>query len=308
MKLQRGSHFNMEAEKRMVRFDNDLKIEAYHFEGIMQKFPNHFHEYYVFGFVASGRRFLTCKNREYTIGSGDLVLFNPLDNHACEQADDRALEWRCLNIEKDVMRRTAAEITGKDYLPVFTSTVIRQSDAVPVLGELHEMIMKETKDFNKEETFYFFIEQLISDYTKPVTETLAHVSGEIQTACEHMERNYAETITLADLSKVSGLNKYTLLRNFTMQRGITPYQYLSTIRINKAKKLLGAGIPPIETALQSGFTDQSHFTRFFKNFIGLTPALYQKIFSGGAEPAIETRGRDSPLVQPISAEGSSERS
>ena len=282
----------MKNEKRTVRFDNDLKVEAYHFEGIMQKFPNHFHEHYVLGFVESGRRFLTCKNREYTINAGDLLLFNPLDNHACEQVDDRALDWRCLNIEKDVMSRAAAEITGKDFLPVFTPTVVCQSDAVLLLKDVHDMIMKETKDFNKEEFFYFLMEQLISNYTNPVTETLAQVSGEIQAACDYMERNYAETITLADLSEVSGLNKYTLLRNFTMQRGITPYQYLSTIRINKAKKLLGAGVPPIETALQSGFTDQSHFTRFFKNFIGLTPALYQNIFREGK--------------QPINAEGSNE--
>jgi len=265
----------MAAEKRTVRFDNDLKVEAYHFEGIMQKFPNHFHEYYVLGFVANGRRYLTCKNREYTINAGDLLLFNPLDNHACEQVDDRALDWRCINIEKDVMGRTAAEITGKEYLPVFTSTVVYKSDAVPTLRDLHDMIMKEIKDFSKEESFYFLIEQLIADCTKPIMETLTQVSSEIKAACDFMEHNYTETITLADLSNVSGLNKYTLIRNFTMQRGITPYQYLSTIRINKAKKLLEAGVSPLETALQSGFTDQSHFTRFFKNFIGLTPALYQ---------------------------------
>jgi len=42
-------------EERLVRFDNELKIEAYQFIGIMQKFPNHFHEYYVIGFVESGR-------------------------------------------------------------------------------------------------------------------------------------------------------------------------------------------------------------------------------------------------------------
>ena len=269
----------METENRTVRFDNDLKIEAYHFDGIMQKFPNHFHEHYVLGVVANGRRFLTCKNKKYTINAGDLVLFNPLDNHACEQVDDKALDWRCLNIEKDVMRRTVAEITGRDYLPVFTSTVICQSDAASALLDLHEMIMGETKDFKKEEIFYFLIEQLISNYTTPTTEALSQVSGEIQAACDYMERNYAETITLADLSRVSGLNKYTLLRNFTMQRGITPYQYLSTIRVDKAKKLLQAGVPPIEAALQSGFTDQSHFTRFFKNFIGLTPKLYQDIFN-----------------------------
>lgn len=273
----------METEKRTVRFDGDLKIEAYHFEGIMQKFPNHFHEYYVLGFVKSGRRFLTCKNRKYTINPGDLLLFNPLDNHACEQTDDQALDWRCVNVEKDIMRLMAAEITGKDCPPAFTTTVVCQSGAVPALKDLHDMIMKESKGFNKEEIFYFLVERLITHYTKPVTESLTRVSKEIEKACGYMEDNYAETITLTDLSQVSGLNKYTLLRNFTMQRGITPYQYLSTVRVNKAKKLLEAGVSPIEAALQSGFADQSHFTRFFRNFIGLTPKLYQDIYNGGEE-------------------------
>jgi AraC-like DNA-binding protein len=196
--------------------------------------------------------------------------------------DDMALDWQCLNIENDIMRRTAAEITGRDELPVFTSTVVQQSDAALALVDLHNMIMKEVKDFNKEENFYFLIEHLIADYTKPVTDIpLSEVSREIQAACDYIKNNHTETITLAGLSEVTGLNKYTLLRNFTMQRGITPYQYLSTIRVNKAKRLLEAGVPPMETAMQSGFTDQSHFTRFFKNFIGLTPKLYQDIFGKG---------------------------
>lgn len=268
-----------EQEKRTVRFDDDLKIEAYHFEGLMQKFPNHFHEYYVFGFVESGRRFMTCKNKKYTINAGDMLIFNPLDNHACEQIDDNVLDWRALNIAKDVMSSIVKEITGKDRLPVFTSTVVHQSDAVPALKELHDLIIKERKDFNKEEILYFLIEQLLTDYTEPVMDTLIQTSREIQAACDYMENNYTEKISLADLSKVSGLNKYTLLRNFTMQRGITPYQYLSAIRVNRAKKLLEAGITPIEAAIQTGFTDQSHFTKFFKNFIGLTPKQYQDIFT-----------------------------
>ena len=41
----------MGKEERTVRFDNDLGIEAYCFKGIMLKFPNHFHEYYVIGFI-----------------------------------------------------------------------------------------------------------------------------------------------------------------------------------------------------------------------------------------------------------------
>ena len=38
-------------ETRTVCFDTELNIEAYNFKGIMQKFPNHFHDYYVVGFI-----------------------------------------------------------------------------------------------------------------------------------------------------------------------------------------------------------------------------------------------------------------
>ncbi|WP_334307437.1 helix-turn-helix domain-containing protein [Anaerotignum sp. MB30-C6] len=35
--------------------------------------------------------------------------------------------------------------------------------------------------------------------------------------------------------------------------------------------MLKRGVLPIDVALQTGFTDQSHFSNFFKRFIGLTP-------------------------------------
>ena len=61
----------------------------------MQKFFNHFNEHYVLAVVAGGHRFLTCNNRKYIINAGDLVLFNPLDNLACEQEDNMGLDGRC---------------------------------------------------------------------------------------------------------------------------------------------------------------------------------------------------------------------
>ena len=52
-----------EQEQRHVYYDTDLKIEAYHLTGIVQPFPNHFHDYYVIGFVEGGRRHLWCRDR-----------------------------------------------------------------------------------------------------------------------------------------------------------------------------------------------------------------------------------------------------
>lgn len=280
----------MKQEQRTVRFDETLGIEAYRFIGIMQKFPNHFHEYYVLGFIEDGNRYLSCRNKEYTIGSGDLILFNPMENHTCAQIDNRALDYRCLNVTPQVMQKTVCEITGSSYLPEFTTNVAYQSEQVFLLKELHQMLMKEQESFQKEEAFYFLIEQLLEHYTDKKPLAPFEISTQIQTACDYMDKNFTESISLDDLSRIAGLNKYTLLRSFTRQRGVTPYQYLETIRVGYAKKLLEQGVPPIEAAGQSGFTDQSHFTRYFKNFIGLTPRQYQNIFAGSDEPHLSCAG------------------
>ncbi|MGW8115261.1 AraC family ligand binding domain-containing protein [Caproicibacterium sp. NSD3] len=269
----------MEKEMRTVKYDTDLHVEAYHFQGIMQKFPNHFHEYYVIGFIEGGKRHLICKNKEFNIEPGDLLLFNPHDNHTCEQIDGKALDYRCINVQPDIMRKAVFEITGKNDLPYFTPQVVFHSDFIPLLRELHLMIMQEEKDFRKEEIFFFLLEQLIEEYTEqgvPPSDT--EQSAEIESICDFLEENYMKNITLNDLSNLTGLSKYYLLRSFTKQKGISPYSYLETIRIDKAKNLLKQGILPIDVALQTGFTDQSHFSHFFKKFISLTPKQYMNIF------------------------------
>ncbi|HBG1193343.1 TPA: AraC family transcriptional regulator [Clostridioides difficile] len=269
----------MRQEERTVCFDRELKIEAYRFKGIMQKFPNHFHEHYVIGFIEKGQRYLSCKNKEYTTSTGDLLLFNPFDSHTCEQIDDKVLDYRCINIKPEIMKKTVFEITGKNYLPKFNQPVIFRSELVPLLQELHYIIMEEELDFKKEELFFFLIEQLIEEHTEPnLQSNLENTNIEIQAVCDYLENNYAEHIILDKLSTIAGMNKYSLLRNFTKLKGITPYRYLENIRVNKAKKLLEKGVEPIDAAIQTGFVDQSHFTNFFKNFIGLTPKQYQNIF------------------------------
>ncbi len=269
----------MKQEIRTVKYDAQLKVEAYHFQGIMQKFPNHFHEYYVIGFIEKGQRFLSCKNKEYIIEPGDLLLLNPRDNHACEQIDGKTLDYRCINIKPEIMSNVIFEITGKEYLPYFTSQVVFHSELVAVLRELHQMIMEEEKDFRKEEIFFFLLEQLIEEYTEQeVPAGNTEQSTEVRAICEFLENHYMENITLDDLCKLTGLSKYYLLRSFTKQKGISPYSYLETIRVDKAKKMMEQGVLPIDVALQTGFTDQSHFSNFFKKFIGLTPKQYMNIF------------------------------
>ena len=271
----------MVRETRTVVYDPELKLEAYHFQGIMQTFPLHFHDYYVISFIEDGQRCLTCRNQEHILEPGDLLLMNARDNHSCEQIGGLPMDYRSLNIKPEVMGKAVYEITGKEYLPNFSPQVVCRSELVPLLRELHQMIMQGERDFRKEELFFFLLEQLVEDYTKgEIPAGNADQSAEIKAICDYLEQHYMDSIRLGDLCGLAGFSKYYLLRSFTKQKGISPYSYLETIRIDKAKKLLEQGALPLEAALQTGFNDQSHFSNFFKKFIGLTPKQYMNIFRG----------------------------
>ncbi|AUZ37080.1 AraC family transcriptional regulator [Bacillus sp. MBGLi79] len=269
----------MQNETRTLQLDPHLHIEAYRFKGIMQKFPNHFHDYYVIGFIEKGQRYLACQDQEYIINPGDLLLFNPRDTHSCEQIDGRTLDYRCINVMPDVMEKAVKEITGAGHLPYFSQHVLFRHELTASLQELHILISDEKQALRKEELFLHLLEELIRRYSDVTfLNSVPEPSDEVKLVCEFLEEHYAENVTLNDLSELTGWSNYHLLRSFTKQKGITPNSYMETIRINQAKKLLEQGVRPIDAAFQTGFSDQSHMTKFFKRQVGLTPKQYMKIF------------------------------
>lgn len=268
----------MKKEIRTIVYDEELHIEAYRFEGIMQPFPNHFHEYYVIGFVENGERVLSCKNQEYTIQKGNVLLFNPGDNHSCVQSDDGTLDYRGLNISKEVMLDLAEEVTGRRELPGFFKNVIFDEEVACYLRPLHELVMKGSCEFGKEESLFLLVSRLFQEYGQPFESCIPECRDEIEKACAFMEQHYAERIYLDQICRCAGLSKSTLLRAFAKSKGVTPYSYLENIRIGKSRKLLEQGVPPIEAALRTGFSDQSHFTNYWSRFIGLSPGSYREIF------------------------------
>lgn len=274
-------------EQRHVYYDRDLEIEAYQLSGIVQKFPNHFHEFYVIGFVEGGKRRLWCNGQEYCLRAGDLVLFNPRDSHCCAPVGGELLDYRAVNIPVEAISGAAKEIWGYDCAPRFTQSVVYQSELAASVGAVYDAILADAPKLQKEEAFFFLLEQVLQEYAA-VRQEIGNRTpdDQIQMLCGYTERHFAENIALDDLISMTSFGKTYLIRSFTKQVGISPYRYLQTIRIGKAKKLLEQGAEPIDAAGLAGFSDQSHFTRFFKSFIGLTPKQYQRIFTETPLPAV----------------------
>lgn len=186
----------MKTTERKIVYDEILKIEAFHLEGIFQPFPNHFHEYYVIGLIEKGKRKLFCKGREYLAVEGDILVFHPGDNHSCMQEDEEELDYRGLNIPKDTMTALVQELTGKGELPGFSQNLIRDQETACCLKNLHELLMARDRDFGKEEKLFFLLEQLLQKYRQPFFEEIPLCREEIQEACRFMEENLDKPVSL----------------------------------------------------------------------------------------------------------------
>ncbi len=93
---------------------------------------------------------------------------------------------------------------------------------------------------------------------------------------EHIDRNLGEHIEIADLAALTGLSPCHFSRAFKQSMGVPPHRYLISRRVQAAARLIETTDRPLfEIALDVGFSDQSHFTRFFSAQVGESPSQYR---------------------------------
>lgn len=268
----------MEQELRRVYYDPELGVEACLFQGIDQGFPEHFHTYYVIGTMDRGSREVTIAGETLRLAPGELVFFQPGEPHACRPVGEERLDWRGLHVPQEVMERAAEAVTGRQFAPHFTPSVLPGSELTSLFREVWELVAGEQGELRREEAFLLLVGRLLErcgGCPRPPEE----VRPEVRAVCDYLEAHCDRRITLEQLSTLAGLSKYHLLRCFTRQKGITPYRYLETVRVSRARALLEQGATPLDAALRAGFADQSHFNHFFKILTGLTPSQYRAVFA-----------------------------
>lgn len=106
-----------------------------------------------------------------------------------------------------------------------------------------------------------------------------------------IERNFCSSISLDSIAENLNLSKYYMARIFKDVTGFTIMQYLMLCRMNRAKYLLE--IHPeksiLEVALESGFEDASHFSRFFRKQMNLTPSEYRNRRANRTQPTYSNK-------------------
>ena len=97
----------------------------------------------------------------------------------------------------------------------------------------------------------------------------------LKKATDHIEKNYAQKVTIEELAELSGYSASHFTREFRNAYGVSPIQYLNHIRITHAKNLIKAGQHTItQIARECGFSNVYYFSSYFKKVTGVSPKDY----------------------------------
>jgi AraC family transcriptional regulator of adaptative response/methylated-DNA-[protein]-cysteine methyltransferase len=116
--------------------------------------------------------------------------------------------------------------------------------------------------------------------------------GVVESVCRHIEAHLEEPLTLAALSKFSGLSPFHLQRTFKSAMGVSPREYASAQRASRLKAELGQGRPVTEAMYEAGYSSSSRLYERSGEELGMTPSSYRK---GGKGERINFTIADSPL-------------
>lgn len=107
-------------------------------------------------------------------------------------------------------------------------------------------------------------------------------------AREFIHDQFAQNFTIETLAETVGVTRWQLTRAFQKHFRCTPGDYLRRQRLEFARRELARpGKKLVAIAHAAGFCDQSHFSRAFKSFTGITPRLYQQQMRRSARARVD---------------------
>lgn len=93
--------------------------------------------------------------------------------------------------------------------------------------------------------------------------------------------HYDEPSPVAALIRLSELTERSFHRRFRKATGLSPMEYVHTLRLEEAKQMLETEKAPVEAVAEAvGYEDAAFFGRLFRRKVGLTPAQYRRRFGG----------------------------
>ncbi|SCY94397.1 helix-turn-helix transcriptional regulator [Alkaliphilus peptidifermentans] len=276
-------------EKKNVDFHYPDESFLFSYREVVGNFTmlsNHFHNQFELYYLLSGERYYFIEDRVFHIRPGSLVLINEHDLHKTTDATSQHHERILINFGKDYFQFSPSIMSLLNDLFTKKNNVItllsidKQYMEALFIKMIHEI---ENKSIGFEINLQSLLMELLVYIRRFIEENNtaeqpSQMHKKILEIVQYINNNYSSALSLPLISKKFFISQYYLSRAFKQTTGFTFIEYVNSVRIREAQRLLReTDDKVIDIAEKIGYGNISHFGRVFKEVTSFTPLNYRKL-------------------------------
>lgn len=242
----------------------------------------HSHDFYELYFLLDGEREFFVENKMFKVADNTLVVVPPYRIHKTEGGPYKRIN---INISPDLLapyhndflmklsKQTAVKI-DKKYIDIITRLL---SEGAKL--QLNTIKNKSDCLLSVAQTIIFLLstQDLVSISASSTAHQPNNVSPEVLKIISYINTHYNQPISLKDLCNKFFLSKVSLCKKFKSVMHCSIMDYVSRMRLSKAKSLLRDENKSVEdVAMECGYSSANYFGLIFKKEVGLSPLNYKK--------------------------------
>lgn len=243
-------------------------------------FTPHFHDCYVLPLILDGAMGTRYDGRDHVFTPGRTDLIAPGTVHTGQTLDDTGWSYVSLFASSALIERLVEE---EDIGPRhYSSRPMPFEDRQTV-----KALFEGREDTNPIDVAKTILAEKLQSVAKPSSSD-GHLSAkQVSSIRDQLISDLDEPMSFDSLVTETGLSRTRLLRGFKQATGLSPLAWRRQYRITRAEEMLRAGLQAVDVSVALGFSDQAHFTRWFRRSLGITPALYaQQMRSSRSRPSM----------------------
>lgn len=259
-------------------------ISVKHSETISD-FKNHYHNAHQILYIASGEISVTLKDKAYLVKQGQLLVLSCFEEHAIKILTPYYTRYT-LRISPEVSQNDISMSHLVSFLVNRPEGFENVIDVADFKTEIEKILSEMTQEFTQRQSMYqqqlqllfsSFLILLYRNVPGIFSDISAPAAQLVNTIQRNFETCYAESHTIASIAGKYHISTSHLCHIFKSITGYPLMEYLMNCRLSAAKKMLGQTDKTVSEIVAScGFSNNSNFSRFFKERVGMTPTDFRK--------------------------------
>jgi AraC-like DNA-binding protein len=246
-----------------------------------QAFAPHRHDTYAIGITLSGVQTFNYRGERRHCLPGECHILHPDEKHDGGAGTAAGFSYRIAYVDPALVQ----EAIGGRPLPFVADPVVKGSAIGTALPMALWHTMGPIGDVERVAIVAALADLLEALSGRPSENVRSLRLASLSRVRDRIAEDPGAPLAIATLEAVSGLDRWTLARDFRAAFGTSPTRFRTMRQLDRARRMIRRGAPLAQAALAAGFADQSHMSRMFKRAYGLTPARWGAALVESRDPS-----------------------